>query len=135
MSILTWSEDFSINVAEIDAQHKTLLKHVSDLHAAVKAQIDKEELRQMLVELVDYTRFHFSTEERLMAENGLENVDTHRIEHRVLLKYMEGLVDGVSKGNYPTFYSDYDIADDWFLNHILNFDKKLGDYLNSKGVY
>ena len=135
MPILTWSEEYSINVAEVDAQHKKLLEHVSNLHTAVEARIDKEELRLMLEDLVGFTRFHFSTEERLMQEHGLENVEMHHKEHHVLLKHMEDLVDGVSKGNYPTFYSDYDVSNDWFLTHILKFDKKLGEYLNSKGVY
>jgi len=135
MPVLTWSEEYSINVAEVDAQHKKLLEYVSELHAAVEARIDKEDLRQMLEDLVDFTRFHFSTEERLMNEHGLEHVEMHHNEHEMLLKHMEDLVEGVSNGIYPSFYSDYDISNDWFLSHILKFDKKLGEYLNSKGVY
>ena len=134
MPILNWSEEFSINVAEIDAQHKKLLEHVNNLHAAVEAKIDKTDLRQMLVSLVEFTRLHFSTEEKLMKKHGLEHA-THHQEHQVLLKHMEDLVEGVSRGQYPIFYSDYDVSDDWFLTHILQFDKKLGELLNSKGVY
>ena len=69
MPILNWSEEFSINVAEIDAQHKKLLEHVNNLHAAVEAKIDKTDLRQMLVSLVEFTRLHFSTEEKLMKKS------------------------------------------------------------------
>ena len=38
MPILVWSEEYSVNVAEIDAQHKTLLEHVNKLHAGVMAK-------------------------------------------------------------------------------------------------
>ena len=135
MPILTWSEEFSINVAEIDAQHKTLLEHVNNLHAGVEAQIDKDKLRRMVVDLVDFARLHFSTEEKLMKKHGMEHSKKHLKEHKALLRHLEHIVDGVSKGKYPTFYSDYDISNDWFLAHIMGYDKKMGEYLNSKGVY
>ena len=135
MPILTWSEQYTINVAEIDEQHAKLCEHVSRLHAGVEARIDKDDLRQLLVDLVEFTRFHFDYEERLMKEHGLETSKTHRREHGLLLKHMEDLVQAVSKGKYPTFFSDYDVSNDWFLAHILNFDKKLGEFLNSKGVF
>ena len=71
MPILVWSEEYSINVAEIDAQHKKLLEFVNKLHAGVAAEIDREELRGLFEDLVEYTRFHFESEEKLMAEHGM----------------------------------------------------------------
>ena len=135
MPILTWSEEYSINVAEIDEQHKRLLELVGELHAAVEARIDKDDLRKMLVNLAKFTRHHFETEEKLMKEHKFERIKKHHKEHRALHKHLEQLVDVVSKGKYPTFYSDYDVSNDWFLNHVLKFDKKLGEYLNAKGVF
>ena len=65
MPILVWSEEYSVNVAEIDAQHKTLLEHVNKLHAGVMAKIDKEALRQLVLDLVKYARFHFQLKKNL----------------------------------------------------------------------
>ncbi len=135
MPVLTWSEDYSINVKVIDEQHKVLLQYVSDLHAAVEAQIDKDDLRKKLSELAKYTRLHFNTEEKLMKEHGFEFKKKHHKEHKMLLRHLEDLVHAVSKGKYPTFYSDYDVSNDWFLGHIMKFDRKLGVFLNSKDVY
>lgn len=135
MPIPTWSEEYSVNVKEIDEQHKKLLEHVSQLHAAVEARIDKDELRLMLVDLVKYVRVHFTTEEKYMKKNGFDHIKKHQKEHKMLLKHLEQLVKFVSKGNHPIFYSDYDISNDGFLAHILTFDKKMGEFLNSKEVY
>ncbi len=134
MPTLNWSEEYSINVAEIDEQHKELLERVNAIHKAVKAQIDVEELLQLLSGLLDYTRFHFETEERLMDEHGL-SAKNHREEHQVLLTHLSDLVASASQGRYPVFYADYDVSDDWFLAHILQSDKKLGEHLNKKSVY
>ena len=135
MPILVWSNDYSVNVAEIDEQHKELLQHVNKLHAGVEAQIDKQDLHQLLVELYDYAAFHFASEEKLMKQHGMKNVRKHHKEHQLLLKHLKHICNAVSEGKRPAFYSQYDVSNDWFLAHIMDFDKKMGAFLNSEGVY
>lgn len=135
MPILVWSEEYSINVAEIDAQHKKLLEFVNKLHAGVAAEIDREELRGLFEDLVEYTRFHFESEEKLMAEHGMATDTMHHKDHKLLLQQLEKIVDAISRGKQPAFYSQYDVSNDWFLAHILGFDKRMGAALNSKGVF
>ena len=135
MPVLVWSDDYSINVAEIDEQHKKLLEYVNKLHAGVGAQIDKQDLHQLLVELYDYTAFHFTSEEKLMNQHGMKNGKKHHKEHRLLLKHLKHICNAVSKGKRPAFYSQYNVSNDWLLAHIMDFDKKMGAFLNSKGVY
>ena len=135
MPVLVWSEDFSVNVAEIDAQHKKLCDYVNKLHAGVEARVDREDLRRLLEGLVEYTRLHFATEERLMQEHGMQPASSHRKEHGKLLRLLEDTLISISEGSHPIFYSKYDVSNDWFLAHIMNHDKKLGAFLNSKGVF
>ena len=135
MPIVTWSEEFSINVKEIDTQHQKLLELVNNLHSSVEARIDKHVLEGMLIELVEFTRMHFSTEEGFMREHGYPDSATHINEHRLLLEHMDQLVKAVSGGRYPTFYSDYDVSSDWALIHISESDKRLGAFLNTKNVF
>ena len=135
MPIATWRDEYSVNVEEIDLQHQKLLELVNGLHTAVESRIDKEELRGQLIKLVEFTREHFATEERLMEAHGYPDSNQHHEEHRLLLQHMDDLVAGVSSGKYPTFYSDYDVSNDWALIHINESDKKLGAYLNSKEIF
>lgn len=135
MPIAEWREEYNVNVEQIDLQHQQLLRLVNRLHASVEARIDKIELMKMLVELVEFTRTHFETEETLMRDNGFPGLAGHNKEHRMLLQHMESLVRAVSNGQTPTFYSDYDISSDWALEHIFVSDKPLGVFLNSKGIY
>ena len=86
MPILVWSDDYSINVTEIDEQHKKLLEHVNKLHAGVEAQIDKQDLHQLVMDLYEYAVFHFSFEEKLMKQHGMDHIKKHHKEHKLLLK-------------------------------------------------
>ena len=135
MPILAWSDEYSINVAEIDEQHKKLLDHVNRLHAGVEAQIDKQDLHQLVEDLYEYTSFHFASEEKLMKKHGMDHVKKHHKEHKMLLKHLKHICNAISQGKRPKFYSEYDVSNDWFLSHIMECDKKMGAFLNRKGVY
>jgi hemerythrin-like metal-binding protein len=135
MAVATWREEYNVDVAEIDEQHKQLLDRVHRLHKAVEARIDKDELKQMLVDLAAFTATHFATEEKFMKEYDYPAYGAHLREHKMLLRHLNDLVTGVSNGKYPTFYSDYDVSNDWALLHIQEHDKPLGAFLNRINVF
>ncbi len=135
MPIVTWCDQYSINVVEIDNQHKRMIELVNELHSAVESCIDKEDLGMMLTNLTEFTRLHFSSEEALMKKHNYPGLIWHQKEHRLLIQHLEQLVNAVSKGRKPTFYSDYDVSSDWALAHISEHDKNLGVFLNSKEIY
>jgi hemerythrin-like metal-binding protein len=135
MPIVTWCDKYSVNVEEIDIQHKKILELVNNLHSSVENFLDKQELARLLIELVDFTRMHFRTEEQLMKKYDYPELIKHQTEHKILLQHLDNLVAAVSRGKYPTFYSDYDVSSDWALIHISESDKRFGSFLNSKSIY
>ena len=135
MPIVTWLDEYNVNVEEIDTQHIKMLELVNNLHAAVEARADKHDLESLLVDLIDFTRMHFSTEEQLMKTHDYPELAEHHKEHRLLLGYLTDLVHAVSSGRNLCFYSDYDVSTDWARIHIAECDKDLGAFLNSKGIF
>lgn len=127
MPIVTWSDEYSINVKEIDFQHQKILELVNTLHSSVENTIDKKELHRLLIKLVEFTHKHFTDEEKLMKKYNYPDITQHHKEHRILLKHLDKLVTAVSKGRHPTFRSDYDVSSDWAMLHILEHDKQLGE--------
>jgi len=137
MPQIKWDKKFNIGVEKIDKQHQELLQYVNALHSAVESRMEKKKLRDLLNELVDFIRIHFSTEEKLMKKYDFPKklFKEHHKEHKVLIDHLEHIAAGVTKDKYPTFFSDYDISSDWAITHIVEHDKNLGEFLNSKGVY
>lgn len=70
MSLFAWNEKYSVNIQEIDDQHKRLIGLVSQLHGAMQQGKGKEVMDKILKELIQYTRTHFAAEERIMKVNG-----------------------------------------------------------------
>ncbi|MEW8301763.1 MAG: hemerythrin domain-containing protein, partial [Candidatus Thiodiazotropha sp.] len=66
MPTVTWSDEFNINVKEIDEQHQKMLEIVNNLHTAVEENRENEILNDLLIALYHHTQHHFATEEELM---------------------------------------------------------------------
>jgi len=135
MPIVSWSDEHSVNVEEIDIQHKKIIELVNNLHSSVENSVDKTELENLLIKLVEFTHKHFAYEEKLMKTHAFPSYKKHRKEHKMLLHHLDNLVAGVSNGEYPTFRSDYDVSSDWAIVHIIECDKHLGAFLNSKNIF
>ena len=85
---MDWSEEFSVGIPEIDAQHKVLLDILNALNRAGQDSRSVRRTRNLLwdklEELNEYAAFHFMTEEKLMREHlpADASMARHVAEHR-----------------------------------------------------
>ncbi len=73
-------------VSEIDHQHQVLVNMLDGLNEAVKNKASREEIYRMIDEIIAYTRFHFATEEKMMAHSGYTDVEFHKDKHKQLME-------------------------------------------------
>jgi hemerythrin len=135
MPLMTWSEQLSVNVQLVDDQHKRLVDLVNYLHDAMKQRRGAEALAKTLSELVNYTVYHFSTEEGLFSVHKYPEWLGHKHEHEALTKQAKDLSERCSRGEIMPTTETMTFLRDWLKNHILGSDKKYGPFLNSKGVF
>ncbi|MEK7700013.1 MAG: hemerythrin domain-containing protein [Planctomycetota bacterium] len=64
-----WSENLAVGVTMIDDQHKGIFSRINTLMSAMSQGKGKEEVGKVLEFLADYTKKHFSAEEKLMMES------------------------------------------------------------------
>ena len=76
-----WTENISTGFKEIDDQHKQLFELG---HQLLKSDIDS--IKPYILNLYTYTRYHFKTEERIMAENNTSNLIEHKQIHEELIE-------------------------------------------------
>lgn len=133
-----WKNEYQVNIAEIDKQHKHLFEigtRIYDL-ANVKDSYDHfDEIMAVLQELKDYSNYHFSHEEKLMEQHGYENFEKHQFEHYFVIKKLQKFVnDEIDRNQKDTVLNLVSFVSDWITNHILQEDMKYKDFLNNKGV-
>ncbi|WP_347989749.1 bacteriohemerythrin [Methylomonas sp. AM2-LC] len=134
MSLLNWSSAFCVGVTEIDDQHKKLVDMANRLNDAMQIGQGREALAKILNELVDYTVYHFGTEEKLMSVHQYPNQAAHKEEHKKLIAAVSDFKRKFDTGDAAITSEIMNFLRDWLTKHILQSDKLFAKDLNSKGV-
>jgi hemerythrin len=132
---LTWNDQYSVQVRELDEQHKKLIAMVQTLHRAMREGRGKQELNKIFADLVAYTASHFSSEERLMKMHGYPDYQAHHEIHAKMTNKALSLQQEFQAGKAGITLDTMKFLEDWVAKHILVTDKKYGPFLNEKGVF
>jgi hemerythrin len=134
MTILSWSEEFSVGVVEIDDQHKKLLQLINGLHKHLLTGDADDIMGKVLDRVAEYASFHFSTEEQLMAQYAYPYLLEHKHEHQSFISITTALQSRLLSGHARVAEETMKFLKEWLSHHILESDKLLGKYLNTRGV-
>ena len=129
---ILWNHSFSVQIPEIDEQHRKLLDIFNKLNQAIIEGHEKEILMEILQELEDYTRYHFEFEESFIAANNLPGLEPHRTLHRRLIEELKDYREKFYRQRWGLSRSLNSFLRSWFLNHILTHDKKYALALHKK---
>ncbi len=127
--------ELSVNIRELDDQHRRLLGLVEKLKAAMRQGKGKEELQKIFDGLVTYTASHFASEERLMLAHGFPEYEDHKRIHAAMTARVLDLQRQYREGRLGLSLEVLKFLEDWVGKHIQGTDKKYGPFLNAKGVY
>lgn len=122
-----------IGVKTIDEQHKSLFEMMAK---ARTLEGNEAELGNMIKTIEDYIIRHFSEEEKYMLNKNYPEFQSHRGAHVTFMKeFSEIKVDFHLKDSSAKIAEKLDyLLREWWINHVANLDKKLGDFLVSRGV-
>lgn len=134
MPLFQWTPDLSVNIKEIDAQHKKLIDLINLLHDSMKAGKGKDVMGSVLKELTDYTVYHFGTEEQLFEEYAYPEYLQHKHQHTDLTNQVMDIKRRFESGQVTITIEVMSFLKDWLNNHIRQTDKKYSAFLNSKGI-
>lgn len=119
-----WWERLKVDIPEIDAQHRWLIQTIRTFDADAPVMRRKE----VLLELMRYTRQHFSTEEALMALYGYPGEAQHRKSHDRMLDELTSFTDR-SLSDSATMQEFHSFVKSWLIEHILGMDVAMARYI------
>lgn len=129
MKDLIWDATLSVEIDEIDDDHRKLVDLFNLLNHAVADGESSVYLEAVLEELVNCTVWHFSHEERLMLKFGYPGYADHRDEHQALIKAAGELQQRFRNQGKRISGEDIVYLEKWLTGHVLGMDKDLGAYL------
>lgn len=133
MGELTWSNEFSVGVEEIDDQHKMLFQLVNRLVQAAVKREDQQLTVETLKSLVDYTKTHFALEERLLEASGYPGLPGHREDHRRFIDQVNGIAQKFHVEDRSVTFELINFLKHWLQNHIRHSDMEYAAHLARTG--
>lgn len=121
-------EEFKTNIRIIDEQHSNLFNIIEKLKTV---ENDSEELKILIIELFEYTKYHFNTEEKFFENYNNELYEKQKKYHAGFKKKLESYIDEINQDvDIDEFkYNITVFLEKWWKNHILKEDIKIKDYI------
>ena len=134
MEKIGWDESLSIGVDLIDGQHKMLIQRLSEVSEAIEMNQGGGTIAKTLDFLIDYTNFHFSSEEKQMAEKNYPGLDLQKQQHEEFKKSLKQFEEDFKEdGATPSLANHIrDFLLNWLIRHIKDVDHKFGEFLNEE---
>ena len=130
-TLVQWQSSYSVGIKLIDKQHMELINLTNKLF--INCMAGREQSRvtflDIIHEAVDYTGYHFSTEEKIMERVNYPDFANHKKEHADFVREVFTKAEEFNAGKHLAPLSFVYFLRDWVLHHIAVSDKKLGDYL------
>jgi len=132
--LIEWSDDLSVGIASIDAQHRKLIALTNDFHAALVSGRGTMMAGRTLVGLLAYTVSHFAFEEKLLQDNAYPGFEEHKSEHVRLVAEVKALQVDLRAGKSALSVDVMHFLKSWLRNHIQGMDRKYSKHLQAAGV-
>lgn len=123
-------DSLDLGIEKVDEDHHKLLEWVEDIVEEGRSEAD---VLKILDELMDYTKYHFEREEKVMQICGYPDSHSHIQSHRELTSDLERLAAELkSSPTRKLFREFHDFLRDWLINHILEVDRAVLPFIEGK---
>ena len=128
-----------VGVPTIDKSHGELINRLNGLRAAIKKQVCRYTIDDMLVFLEEYSEVHFCEEEQYMQYYGYSDYTSHKEKHESFVMELHFLKEELRnirelglKGSYELSVETLQLVVDWVAGHVAHDDKKLVIFLKQQ---
>lgn len=127
-SSISWSDDFALNLPEIDAQHQVLFGLFDEMWNAIVMRAGQADMLRLIADLDDYAIQHFKEEEAFMAATGFPRLAGHKMAHETFVRRMAAERLAIEKGSPNLSLDLLRFLRDWLVEHIMVSDREYARY-------
>ena len=132
MEKICWKDEYSVGIEKIDHQHQHLFELINKLIERPVSSDDSGLVSEILTEMINYAREHFTTEETLMQQYGFPQIELHKKEHDYFINTTAELAIGFKDNKNTTGDEMVEFLKIWLTNHILKTDMKFKPFFAAK---
>lgn len=133
---MKWSDEYNIGINEIDKQHQHIITAINALESAVLQKKAGEMLIKISKALSAYAKSHFDFEETLLERHGYPSLKMQLEEHSHFILKIKEFDRQMAEASNPQKLGMQicNFLREWFIDHIIEKDKRYLRFLKRKGV-
>ena len=121
-----WKDIYSVNNEIIDKEHKELFNIAQKAFAYVEEKDKTKKIKEIVTDLYDYMKTHFSHEEKFMQDINYPKSEEHKKLHREIILKINEFVKQLPTMNISDFEKELSkIIDISLVHHIIQEDRKI----------
>lgn len=129
MESFHWDNNFVTGLAQVDSEHHHLVDVINQFGELLTHSegVPFDEIERVFGELAAYAQYHFTMEESLMVDSGIDprHLERHRQEHTKFLQEVTRMHAGVSREDPDKAKPLLKFLIAWLAYHILGSDQSM----------
>lgn len=131
---LEWSDELSVGIPEIDAEHQHFITLINELNKAIIARMALEEVIKRMRAIQDDAVAHFAHEEILFKEWGYPDAEAHAKKHAQAVEFFKKITAGFEHEGTAYEWIEAGLkVKQVLIEHLLVEDMKYRDYCRKHG--
>ena len=130
MPPLEWSDEYSVGIPEMDAQHRKLLELLAEVSGGSTGPPGRT-FAEWLEEAHHYAQWHMLREELVLRIRGYPGLEAHKAEHQVYRQKIEALKAMSDRRDFTVRLTNF--LNEWWRYHILISDQEYGRHFRKAG--
>jgi len=122
MRLLVWKPEYSVGIAAVDDEHRSLIEAINRLHDALDAPDCRQTVPAFFDELLREISAHFTEEEKLMREMNYRRHQEHTEDHEHLLGELRDIMDAFENAEEIDSVELGIRLEHWFTRHFTTHD-------------
>lgn len=136
MTLMTWSNSYSVGIPSIDAQHQKLVGMINEMYDGMIAKRSRETMAAVFEKLILYTVEHFDYEEKLFAQTHYPESESHKLEHNALKQKVIEMHARFKQSTTGTLSLEVlNFLKAWLTNHVTGTDKKYTQHFTANNIF
>lgn len=135
MQLFRWKTQYSIGIDYFDRQHMNLLNIINLTQMNLIQGVGNDKVVEILLEMIQYARYHFKAEEIFMDKIGYAKITKHQKGHQTFIDRIQEARKQMDQQKMDAFWIILKLNNYlqmWLIDHIQGMDKDFGQYYQSQ---
>ncbi len=132
--IPTWDSILSIGINNIDSKHIEIFNYMEKCMYLMKINFERYKLMQVSIKLEEYVALHLMEEEAIQKQHEYLQYDNHIKQHEKIRKLLSefNMLLKEKDVSQASMINMGETIVKYYRQHILHFDRELGEFLLNK---